>query len=53
MKASLFTSKTRVATLKGMTIPRLEFMGAKLLAKLMETVKGVIKSNVEQLECYY
>ena len=37
--ARLITSKSRVASLKKLTIPRLELMSATLLARLMHTVK--------------
>ena len=53
LKASLLTSKTRVAPLKPMTIPRLELMAARILAQLMETAKEAIKSHIEITDCYY
>ena len=43
----LLTSKTRVAPLKAQTIPRLELMSGRVLAKLMDTVKNALKDEVE------
>ena len=43
----LLTSKTRVAHLKEMSIPRLELTAARLLAKLVETVKKAIEMTIE------
>jgi len=37
--ARLLTSRSRVAPLKTLTIPRLELMSARILAQLMDTVK--------------
>jgi len=37
--ARLLTSRSRVAPLKTLTIPRLELMFARILAQLMDTVK--------------
>ena len=44
---TLLTSKTRVALLKTQTIPRLELMSGRVLAKLMETVQNALKEEVE------
>lgn len=44
---TLLTSKTRVAPLKTQTIPRLELMSGRVLAKLMETVQNALKKEVE------
>ncbi|RUA05998.1 MAG: hypothetical protein DSY43_03210 [Gammaproteobacteria bacterium] len=43
----LLTSKTRVAPVKKLTIPRLELMSARILAQLMHTVKEALKSQKE------
>ena len=40
----LICSKTRVAPLKSLTIPRLELMSARILATLMETVRNALSS---------
>ena len=40
----LLTSKTRVAPLKETTIPRLELMAARILAKLIDKVKEALSS---------
>ena len=52
-QVSLLTSKIRVSPLKTMTIPRLELMGARILASLMSTVKGAIKNHIVITECFY
>lgn len=39
---SLITSKTRVAPIKRLTIPRLELCGAQLLANLLHYIQGVL-----------
>ena len=46
--------KTRVATLKTATIPRMELLSALLLARLINTVSSVLKSTFLHLkmECY-
>ena len=43
----LLTLKTRVTPLKEMSIPRLELTGARILAKLLETVKNAIEKTIE------
>ena len=44
---TLLTSKNRIAPLKTQTIPRLELMSGRVLAKLMETVQNALKEEVE------
>lgn len=44
---TLLTSKTRVAPLKTQTIPRLELMSGRVLAKFMETVHNALTEEVE------
>ena len=41
----LLASKTRVAPLKELSIPRLELMSARILAQLMHTVKNALRSQ--------
>ena len=43
----LVASKTRVAPLKELSIPRLELMSARILAQLMHTVKNALQSQVK------
>ena len=45
--AKLLASKSRVAPLKTLTIPRLELMSARILAQLMETVKKALESQLQ------
>lgn len=40
----LLTSRSRVAPLKALTIPRLELMSARILAQLMSTVKKALEA---------
>ena len=42
----LICSKTRVAPLKDLSIPRLELMSARILATLMDTVRNALSSQV-------
>ena len=42
----LLTSRSRVAPLKELTIPRLELMSARILAQLMNTVKNALEEQV-------
>ena len=51
--ARLITSKSRVAPLKKLTIPRLELMSASLLARLMHAVKSALKSQLEMSKAVY
>ena len=51
---NLIASKTRVAPLKGDTIPRLELMGALTLAKLITSVAQALRPivNVNSIYCW-
>ena len=43
----LLCSKTRVAPLKKVTIPRLELLSALLLARLISTITNALESEIE------
>lgn len=49
----LLTSKTRIAPMKALTIPRLELMSARVLAKVMSTVKEALEHSVQFSGVYY
>ena len=49
----LLTSKTRIAPIKVQTIPRLELMSARILAKLMSTAKEALEHSVQFAGVYY
>ena len=48
----LVISKTRVAPLKPMTIPRLELCGAALLAKIMKATRETLGIPIEQVHAW-
>ena len=47
---TLLCSKTRVALLKGLSIPRLELLSARILAVLMDTAHNALKSQIK-IDC--
>ena len=47
LRRNIIASKSRVAPLKGETIPRLELLSALILARLMNTVKEALKEVAE------
>eukprot|EP00795_Rhopilema_esculentum_P005097 gene5097-214_t len=50
----LIASKTRVSPLKSESVPRLELMGALILARLMKTVSDALSAtlNIDQTFCW-
>ena len=46
-RARLIASKTRVAPLKELSIPRLELMAARILAQLVNTIQSALSSQME------
>ena len=52
VEVSFVASKTRVAPLQKQTIPRLELMGATLLARLLNTVKTVLQQTLSKINSY-
>ena len=53
VQVSLLTSKTRIAPLKSMTIPRLELMAARILAQQMKSVREAIESYAKITNCFF
>ena len=51
--SKLICTKTRVAPLKELSIPRLELMSACILSKLMATVYKALSTQVKIDECRY
>ena len=49
----LLTSKTRTVPMKAQTIPRLEIMSARILAKVMDAVRTALAFDVEFSETHY
>lgn len=48
----LLTSKTKVAPIKHVTLPRLELISAVLLSEVMKSVLCAIQINPDQLHCF-
>ena len=46
-RARLIASKTRVAPLKEMSIPRLELMAARILAQLVNTIRSALSTQLK------
>jgi hypothetical protein len=52
VQVELLTSKTRVAPVKAHTIPRLELMGGRILAQLVNTVNNALNGEVDIAETF-
>ena len=54
VKSVLVASKTRVAPLGGLTIPRLELLGAVILARLVKHVEGALSGTlrIDRVRCW-
>ena len=53
VEVKFFASKTRFAPIKGQTIPRLELLGALILARLMNSVYLAMKSLLNDVGIFY
>ena len=51
--SQLVCSKTRLAPLKILTVPRLELMSGEILVQLMDTVKNALSNQIEISEVKY
>ena len=49
----LLISKTRIAPMKALTIPKLELMSVRILIKVMDSVRTALKQYVEFIKTRY
>ena len=52
-ESNLIASKSCVAPVKKLTIPRLELMGALIMSRLMNTVKAALENEISFNSCWY
>ena len=53
VEVEFVTTKTRVAPIKGQTIPRLELLDALILARLMNSVYLAMKSLLKDVKIFF
>ena len=52
IEVSLVAFKTRVTPIKKQSVPKLELLGASLLARLLNNIKGTLKPIMGEIKSY-